>query len=77
MVTKGEKIRDWIQFFVLIGSILGALYVFYGITDKRISRMDDVHRKDIEKMDAKWERLFSLFVAQLQENKKQGYPEIK
>ena len=69
MIIKGEKASDWVQFFVLMGSILGTSYVFYTMTDTRITRMDENHRQDIQKMDEKWERLFGLFVEQIKQQK--------
>ena len=65
---------DWTQTFTIIGSMLGATYAFYHITDKRIDRMEEHHREDIKElkdthkeMDAKWERLFERLLLQDQQ----------
>lgn len=42
---------DWTQTFTIIGSMIGATYAFYYITDKRIDRMEEHHRDDIKRMD--------------------------
>ena len=57
---------DWTQTFTIIGTMIGAVYAFYHITDKRIDRMeehhrddikkmDDTHREDIQRIDSKWD----------------------
>ena len=72
---------DWTQTFTIIGSMIGAVYAFYHITDKRIDKMEAHHREDIDKMeahhrddikdmDAKWERLFERLLIQDQKSKK-------
>ena len=54
---------DWVQTLTIIGSMLGATYAFYHITEKRIDkleenmkRMDDFHREDMKNMDSKWDQ---------------------
>lgn len=75
---------DWTQTFTIIGSMIGAVYAFYHITDKRIDkteqtidRMEAHHqedmkavREDMKDMDAKWERLFERLLLQDQKSKK-------
>jgi hypothetical protein len=57
---------DWTQTFTIIGSITASMvavwYAFYTITDKRIDRMEEHHREDIQiindnlqKIDLKWD----------------------
>ena len=58
---------DWTQTFTIIGSMIGAMYAFYHITDKRIDRMEEHHRDDIKRMDEKWERLFERLLLQDQQ----------
>lgn len=62
---------DWIQTFTIIGSITASMvavwYAFYNITDKRIDRMEQHHREDMQRMDAKWERLFERLLLQDQQ----------
>jgi hypothetical protein len=65
---------DWIQTLTIIGSMIGATYAFYHITEKRIDkleenmkRMDDYHREDMKNMDSKWERLFERLLLQDQQ----------
>lgn len=65
---------DWTQTFTIIGSMIGAVYAFYHITDKRIDkleenmkRMNDYHREDMKSMDSKWERLFERLLLQDQQ----------
>lgn len=38
--------------------------------DKRIDRMDQNHREDIQKMDSKWERLFERLLIQDQQKER-------
>jgi|JI10StandDraft_1071094.scaffolds.fasta_scaffold18704_13 hypothetical protein len=61
---------DWTQTFTIIGSMIGATYAFYHITDKRIDRMEEHHRDDIKRMDEKWERLFERLLIQDQKKTK-------
>lgn len=68
---------DWVQTLTIIGSMLGATYAFYHITDKRIDRMEEHHREDIKElkdthkeMDSKWERLFERLLLQDQQKGK-------
>lgn len=75
---------DWTQTFTIIGSMIGAVYAFYHITEKRIDkteqtidRMEAHHREDMKAvredmkdMDAKWERLFERLLLQDQKSKK-------
>ncbi|MFI0478885.1 MAG: hypothetical protein ACH349_07250 [Candidatus Rhabdochlamydia sp.] len=68
---------DWIQTITIIGSMIGATYAFYHITEKRIDkleenmkRMDDIHREDVQRMDSKWERLFERLLIQDQQKNK-------
>jgi hypothetical protein len=75
---------DWTQTFTIIGSMIGAVYAFYHITEKRIDKTDesikrmethhreDMHKMDekLEKMDAKWERLFERLLLQDQQKGK-------
>jgi hypothetical protein len=63
-VKLEKKNMDWIQTFTIIGSMMGATYAFYHITDKRIDRMEEHHRDDIKRMDEKWERLFERLLLQ-------------
>ena len=65
---------DWVQTFTIIGSMIGATYAFYHITEKRIDkleenmkRMGDYHREDMKNMDEKWERLFERLLIQDQQ----------
>ena len=67
---------DWTQCLTIIGTTLGATSVLFFITRKDIQMldasmklMDKNHREDmqqmdknIQHMDTKWERLFSLFL---------------
>ena len=76
---------DWTQTFTIIGSMIGAVYAFYHITEKRIDkteqtidRMEAHHREDMKAvredmkdMDAKWERLFERLLLQDQKSKNQ------
>lgn len=68
---------DWVQTLTIIGSMIGATYAFYHITEKRIdrleenmNRMDAHHREDIKSMDEKWERLFERLLLQDQQKGK-------
>jgi hypothetical protein len=65
---------DWTQTFTIIGSITASMiavwYAFYNITDKRIDRMEEHHREDMQNMDAKWERLFERLLLQDQQKGK-------
>ncbi len=69
---------DWTQTFTIIGSTWGSMvavwYAFYKITDKRIDRMEQYHREDMNRMDnnhkemdLKWERLFERLLLQDQQ----------
>jgi len=56
---------DWLQFIGIIGTTVGSLYVFSRMTveniqklDERMTRMENYHREDMNRMDDKWERLF-------------------
>lgn len=55
---------DWTQTLAIIGSMIGATYAFYHITEKRIdkleenmNRMDSNHREDMKSMDAKLDKM--------------------
>jgi hypothetical protein len=68
---------DWVQTLTIIGSMIGATYAFYHITEKRIdkleenmNKMNDYHREDMKSMDAKWERLFERLLIQDQQRGK-------
>lgn len=68
---------DWTQTFTIIGSMIGAVYAFYHITEKRVDKMEAHHREDMKAvredmkdMDAKWERLFERLLLQDQKSKK-------
>lgn len=61
---------EWTQTLAIIGSLVGAVYAFYYIMDKRMDRMDDHHREDMKLMDAKWERLFERLLIQDQQKNK-------
>jgi hypothetical protein len=61
--------------------MIGAVYAFYHITDKRMDKMEQHHREDMkliredmqkmdekfERMDLKWERLFERLLIQDQQ----------
>jgi predicted DNA repair protein MutK len=54
---------DWVQTLTIIGSMLGATYAFYHITEKRIdkfeenmNKMDQHHREGMKEMDSKWDQ---------------------
>lgn len=68
---------EWIQVFTIIGSItvtlMGAVFAFYRLTRDEIAviredmrQMNDAHREDIQRMDARWERLFEKMDAKLE-----------
>ena len=72
---------DWAQTFTMtftiMVSMIGAVYAFYHITDKRIDkleesmkRLDEYHRDDMKNMDSKWERLFERLLLQDQQTRK-------
>ena len=56
---------EWMQVFTIIVTIIGAVVFFYQITKseiavirEQINTMNNNHREDMQRMDAKWERLF-------------------
>ena len=62
---------DWTQCLTIIGTTVGTAAGLFLITRKDIQLMDKNHREDLQhmdknmqNMDAKWERLFSLFIEQ-------------
>ena len=55
---------DWTQCLTIIGTTVGTAAGLFLITRKDIQLMDKNHREDLQHMDAKWERLFSLFIEQ-------------
>lgn len=75
---------DWVQTLTIIGSMIGATYAFYHITEKRIDKTDERidkmeahHREDMKEireshkeMDLKWERLFERLLLQDQQKGK-------
>jgi hypothetical protein len=51
---------DWQQILSIIVPIIGAVYAFYHITEKRMDRLED----SMIRMDEKWERLFERLLIQ-------------
>ena len=56
---------EWMQVFTIIITIIAAVVFFYQITKseiavirEQINTMNNNHREDMQRMDAKWERLF-------------------
>lgn len=56
---------EWMQVFTIIVTIIAAVVFFYQITKseiavirEQINTMNNNHREDMQRMDAKWERLF-------------------
>ena len=60
---------DWGQILTVTAPVIGAVYAFYTIVDKKIDVHRAEHREDIKNMDAKWERLFEHFITQGQQKK--------
>lgn len=68
---------DWTQTLAIIATLIGAVFTFYRLTRDEITviredmkRMDNTHREDIQRMDAKWERLFERLLIQDQQKTK-------
>ena len=53
---------DWTQCLTIIGTNIGLGLGLFLITRKDMQLMDSNHREDMQHMDAKWERLFGLFL---------------
>lgn len=51
---------DWTQTLTIIATVIASVFAFYKLTRDEIA----VIREDMKHMDAKWERLFSLFIEQ-------------
>lgn len=75
---------EWSQTLAIIATLIGATFTFFKLTRDEISviredmkRMDAHHREDMQKMDekidrmdAKWERLFERLLIQDQQKNK-------
>lgn len=67
---------EWTQLLALAGYTTAASYFFYRLNEKTIAEWRAEHQRQIEKMDiklekmdAKWERLFERLLIQDKKNK--------
>jgi hypothetical protein len=37
---------EWLQFIILLATIIGSAFAFYKVTHDRIDRMEEFHRED-------------------------------
>jgi hypothetical protein len=64
---------EWVQVLTIIAATVSSLFVFYQLTNERISRLEVFHREDMKahkdemnqrftQSDERWERLFEKLI---------------